>query len=155
MALWKTMAKAFNKDTTFEDLSQTKGEAVIDALVLVLYADGKASFMETTELEHMLHEMPWTHGRHDEVDAYTKAVMQRVKTVQRGEELERFVAHIAARLDQSAEREKAYEMASRMAHADWQIHPGERATLAGLAAGLSISAARAQAIDARVAADTL
>lgn len=155
MALWEAMAKAFNKDTTFADISQAKVEAVIDALVLVLYADGKASFMETTELEQMLHEMPWTHGRHAEVDAYTKAVTQRVKAVHDDEELENFVAHIAARLDQSAEREKAYEMASRMAHADWQIHPGERATLAELAAGLEIGAERAQAIDARVAADTL
>lgn len=156
MALWQAMAKAFNKDTTLHDVTAEQGEAIIDAMVLVLYSDGKASFLETTELEHLLHEMPWTHSNSALVDAYTEASAERAKAVHTNSDIEAFVGALAARLpDEIAIREKTYEFASRLAHADWQIHPGERNVLDGLAKGLGIASARAAELDKKVADATL
>lgn len=152
MALWEAMAKAFNKDTTLKDLSSEGAEAVIDALVLVLYADGKASFLEKTELEHLLHEMPWTHGKDDEIDAYTEASAARVEALHSRAEFDAFVETIAARLEGTDIREKAYELAARLAHADWQINKGERDALDALSDGLGISTERAAELFAVAAA---
>ncbi len=155
MALWQAMAKAFNKDTTLHDLTATQCEAVIDALTLILYADGKASFLETTELEHLLHEMPWTHNN-AAVDAYTEASAERVAALSGADAIDAFSASIAARLPAEADvREKAYELAARLAHADWQVRAGERTMLDSLSRNLGIAADRAAQIDKKVADETI
>ena len=73
MGFWSDIADTFKNDEVLTDLDAAQSKALIDVLTLIIYADDEASFLELTELELLLHELPWSLTNAAEVDAYTEA----------------------------------------------------------------------------------
>ena len=140
MGFFKEIADSLIKDNSLRELSVKQCEAIIDAMTLVAYADGEETFLERQELEHLLHELPWTLRDAGTVDAYRAASAERMEAVVgRGESEVRMAASdIGFRLETLEAKKQAYKMAIAVAYADWDADHQEHKALHLLAEALEI-----------------
>ena len=68
MHAWTGFADTYGTDDALESLDAEQIRAVIDALLLVMYADGKATTMEQVELDDLMLELPAMKGKQGIVD---------------------------------------------------------------------------------------
>ena len=105
------------------------------------------SFLERTELEHLLYEMPWAKDKSDDVSSYIEAAVERARAKDRDAYLQTVMDDTAKTITNVEAREKIYEMAATLAFADLDLHATERKALSTIAASLEISAERAAKIN--------
>ena len=121
MGFFKDIADLMIKDDSLRDLDRSQCEAIIDAMVLLAYADGEETVLERAEVDHLLHELPWAlHEGHAaekykaERDAEMKAAVEAGALDARA-----YAEDIAKRLEGAELRKKALRMASAIAYANW------------------------------------
>lgn len=146
MGFWSEIADSLKQDEVLAGLEAAQCEAVIDALLLIIYADDEASFLELNELEHLLHELPWALKNAAEVDAYTEASAAKISAIKGDDAREAFAASLAARLGEMEVRKRTFKMAASLAYANWDASKQEHLVLMILARGLEIPAPFAQAM---------
>ena len=140
MGLFKDIADTLIKDEDLASLSRSECEAIIDAMTLLVYADGEETFLERQELEHLLHELPWALKDAQAVDVYlSKSSACMREAVERGDEgFDEAARGIADRLNDLATRKRAFKMAATIAYADWDTDDHEHHALHALAEAFEI-----------------
>lgn len=146
MGFWSEIADSLRQDEVLAGLTAAQCEAVIDALLLIIYADDEASFLELNELEHLLHELPWALKNAAEVDAYTEASASKISDFKDDAAREAFAASLSERLGDIEVRKRTFKMAASLAYANWDASKQEHHVLMLLARGLEIPAPFAQAM---------
>lgn len=148
MGFFKDIADLMIKDDSLRDLDRSQCEAIIDAMVLLAYADGEETVLERAEVDHLLHELPWAlHEGHAaekykaERDAEMKAAVEAGALDARA-----YAEEIAKRLEGAELRKKALRMASAIAYANWDAGDHEFDMLMVLADALDIPAPIARAM---------
>lgn len=145
MRAWNDLADQYGTDKTLADLDAEQIKAVVDLLLLVMYADDKASIMEQMEFEDQLCKLPAMADKREMLDAYVPGAIARVRAA-KGEVLDNLVAQIADTLDGESARRTAFEMAASLAYADIQLALTESATLSAVARGFGLEPDEAQKI---------
>ncbi len=149
MAFWRDIAdKLGKKDDLLQSLDQSQCEAIIDALNLLVYADGQETVLERAELEHMLHELPWALSDGKKAAEYLATSAREIKEASaHGKEgLARVAADIATRLKGAKLRKRTLKMAAAVAYADWNAGDLEHFALLTLAEAFEIPRPFAEAI---------
>lgn len=148
MGFWKDIADELSSDETLGSLNREQCEAIIDAMTLLVYADGEETFLERTELDHLLHELPWALSNAAEVDEYRARSAASAKVAAAlPASLEDAAAGVAERLGPNMDvRKKALKMAATVAYADWDADQHEYDALMVLADAFGIPAPFANAI---------
>lgn len=143
MGAWNDFADRFGTDKALSDLDGEQIKAVVDLLLLVMYADDKASVLEEMELEEQLCKLPAISGKKALVDAHVAAATARIRGAD-GSEV-RTIARGAAEKLPSTARGLVLQMAAAMAYADIQLAADESATLGLIAEALGFDASAARA----------
>ena len=148
MAFWVDIADTLQRDELLQDLSREQSEAIVDALHLLVYADGQESVLERAELEQLLYELPWALSEGDQLKAYMEKSAACLKQAcTRGTDgLSQAAAGIAERLEGLKLRKRALQMAATVAYADWHAGDPERQALFALAEAFEIPRPFASAI---------
>lgn len=147
MADWNQLADEISTDAEFRNLTFEGGQAVIDVLAFIVHADDRVAFLEKTQLEHTLLEMPWAEGKQAEVEACLEDAVTRAGG---GDWLGNFkvvAERVAGALKGARGREKVYEMAATLAAADFELADEERKALDILGDALEITRERRGAIE--------
>lgn len=125
--------------------------AVVEALMLVVYADGKVTPDEIRRFDGVIAALPW--GVSPEVlRALLAGANQRLATLSTPVAIGDFVANLANRLPGAALREKVLYTMATMAAADDVLHPFERNLLGLCVVSFNITSDRVAAIKGAVAA---
>lgn len=146
MSAWQQLADELSTDAILRGIDEAQGHLIIDILTSIVHADDRVSFLERTELEHLLFEMPWTHGKQSEVDTYIEEAVERASGDGGTDRAERFGAlakDAAGAFGETRLREKVFQMAATIASADLHIHETEQAMLDVLAAAFELMTERA------------
>jgi uncharacterized tellurite resistance protein B-like protein len=149
MAFWRDIAdKLGNKDDLLGSLDQSQCEAIIDALNLLVYADGQETVLERAELEHLIHELPWALSEGKKASAYLEQSAHKIKRAsERGEQgLGEIAVEVADRIKGVKLRKRTLKMAAAVAYSDWHAGPLEHFALLTLAEAFEIPKPFAQAI---------
>lgn len=145
MRAWNNFADEYGTHKALADLDADQIKAVVDLLLLVMYADDKASVLEQMELEEQLCKLPAIADKRDIVDAHLAGGAARMTGLDAAGTAA--IARAAADMLPSADTRKAvFEMAAIMAFADIQLAADESSTLEAVADALGIDAAAAKAI---------
>lgn len=145
MLSWSSFSDTFGTDPALANLDEKQIHAVIDVLLLVMYADNKATMLEKAEFEDAVCALPVLDGKRDVVHAHTAGATVRIKAA--GPDESRAIAEGAARaLSDAAVREKVFRMATSLAYADVLLAAPEQAALKTIAAAFELSESAAQAI---------
>lgn len=155
MSFWREIADKLGKDELLKTLNQSQCEAIIDALNLLVYADGEESLLERAELEHLLHDLPWVLSEGDKVASYrAESATRHKQAAARGKQgLLEAAQEIAARLEGVKLRKKALKMAAAVAYADWNAGKHEHDALLALARAFEIPDPFARAMIADIEAE--
>ena len=129
----------YNTAEVLRGLSDSQIEAIVKILTVSIYADGSAGFMEKMELEQLLLELPWTEGKGDKLEDFSRKARQRVELGTDPAELKPIVAEAAQLLTDTAVREKVFSMAATLAWADKDIKASESRVLLMIAEAFAIS----------------
>jgi len=104
--------------------SQQQREALLDVLVWTMFADRHIAAPEQAEIQREARDLPWESGR--SIDLYIDSAVRRARDVLgRAPAEEAYLADIAARLEDSAARSRAYEACRELAGADGELAPAE------------------------------
>ena len=133
MSEWQAITAKIKRDDALRELDAAGCEAIIDALALVMYADDEASFLELSELELLLHALPWALSAPGEVERYTEQAVRRAQSLRSASARHAQVSDIAARLPSPHARKQTLMMAAAMAQANFHTSVAERALLMALA----------------------
>ena len=159
MGFFKDIADLMVKDDSLRDLDRTQCEAIIDAMVLLAYADGEETVLERAEVDHLLHELPWAlHEGHAAEKYKAKRDAEMKAAVESGElDAHAYAKEIASRLDGVELRKKALRMAAAVAYVNWEAGDPEHDALMVLADAFDIPApfARAMIMDSEDAATSI
>ena len=145
MRAWNDFADQYGTDKTLADLDGDQIKAVVDLLLLVMYADDKASVLEKMELEEQLCRLPAIADKRSIVDGHVDAATARIKGADDAT-VAAIAGQAAAKLPGADVRRAIFEMAAIMAYADIQLAGDESAALATIAGALGIDAGAAKAI---------
>lgn len=145
MATWTQLADTLGTDPDLSHLDAAQVEGVIDLLTLVMYADEKVTMLERSEFEGQLESLPWIANKGDLVHVATERATEAAKEVGDEKSFQAIARPAAARLPTDGVREKVFEMAVTLAHADLHLHPREVQALKWLADALGLDAEKAQA----------
>ncbi|MFN3202388.1 MAG: hypothetical protein ACE366_28575 [Bradymonadia bacterium] len=147
MADWNQLADELSTNADLKSLTFEQGQSIIDLLAFIVHADDRVAFLEKTQLEHMLLEMPWAEGKHDEVDAYLEDAVKRAGGDDWLGGLKTVSQRVALAVTSIKGREKVYEMAATLAAADFEYTDEERKALGILGDALEIGADIRSAIE--------
>ena len=130
----------------FAALDDSGKLAVLEALMLVVYADGKVTPDEIRRFDAIVTALPWGVGQ-DVLKALLQGANERMATLTTPVAISDFVSNLATRLPGAALREKVlYTMAT----ADDVLHPFERNLLGLCVVSFNITSDRVKAIKAAV-----
>lgn len=145
MLSWSSFSDTFGTDPALANLDARQIHAVIDVLLLVMYADNKATLLEKAEFEDAICALPVLGGKRDVVHEHTAGATVRIKAA--GADESRAIAESAARaLPDASVREKVFRMATSLACADVLLAAPELAALKTIAGAFGLSDSAAQAI---------
>lgn len=145
MRAWNDFADQYGTDKALADLDGAQIEAVVDLLLIVMYADGKISVMETMELDEALDRLPAIADKRDVANARLAEGKTRIDGADAAT-VEGIAKAAAAALPAGDVRRIVFEMCATMAHADIQLAADESSALGVIAGALGIDAAAAKAI---------
>lgn len=121
----KMLSRLFGTKPEEAPMNQTQREALIDALVFAMMADGEMAEEERAELTRSLEGLPWTASTNREV--YISAAIVRVEEAKVSRQsADALVADISARLETIELRERAYAQAARIVCSDHDVVDAER-----------------------------
>lgn len=146
MSEWQAITAKIKREDALRELDHAGCEAIIDALALVMYADDEASFLELSELELLLHALPWALSAPGEVERYTEQAVRRAQSLQGAQARHAQVSDIADRLRSARARKQTLAMAAAMAQANFHTSVAERALLMALADAFELPRPIASAI---------
>ncbi len=144
MRAWNDFADQYGTDKALADLDSAQIEAVVDLLLLVVYADGKVSVMETMELDEALDKLPAIADKRDIANA--RLAEGKARMTGPDADLAGIAKAAADALPAGDARRIVFEMCATMAHADIQLAADESSALGIIAAALGIDAATAKGI---------
>ena len=125
--------------------------AVVETLMLVVYADGKVMPDEVRRFDALVSALPW--GVSPEVlKALIAGANQRMQSLSTPIAISDFVANLATRLVGAELREKVLFTMATMAEADGVMHPFERNLLGLFVVSFNLTSDRVTAIKDAVAA---
>lgn len=135
----------------FAALDDSQRLAVMEALMLVVYADGKVAPDEIRRFDQVVRELPW--GVEPEVlKAMFKGANARMVNLSTAVAITDFVSGLAARLPGAELREKVVVAMATLAEADGVMHPFEKNLLGLFVVAFNLTSDRVAAIKAAVAA---
>ncbi len=135
--------------TDFAALDDSGKLAVLEALMLVVYADGKVTPDEIRRFDGIVTALPWGVGP-DVLKALLQGANQRMATLTTPVAISDFVSNLATRLPGAELREKVLYTMATMAAADDVLHPFERNLLGLCVVSFNITSDRVKAIRAAV-----
>ncbi len=133
----------------FAALDDSGKLAVLEALMLVVYADGKVTPDEIRRFDGIVTALPWGVGQ-DVLKALLQGANERMATLTTPVAISDFVSNLATRLPGAALREKVLYTMATMAAADDVLHPFERNLLGLCVVSFNITSDRVKAIRAAV-----
>ncbi len=133
----------------FTALDDSGKLAVLEALMLVVYADGKVTPDEIRRFDAIVTALPWGVGQ-DVLKALLQGANERMATLTTPVAISDFVSNLATRLPGAALREKVLYTMATMAAADDVLHPFERNLLGLCVVSFNITSDRVKAIRAAV-----
>lgn len=133
----------------FAALDDSGKLAVLEALMLVVYADGKVTPDEIRRFDGIVTALPWGVGQ-DVLKALLQGANQRMATLTTPVAISDFVSNLATRLPGATLREKVLYTMAMMAAADDVMHPFERNLLGLCVVSFNITSDRVKAIRAAV-----
>ncbi|MBK7076403.1 MAG: TerB family tellurite resistance protein [Myxococcales bacterium] len=133
----------------FAALDDSGKLAVLEALMLVVYADGKVTPDEIRRFDAIVTALPWGVGQ-DVLKALLQGANERMATLTTPVAISDFVSNLATRLPGAALREKVLYTMATMAAADDVLHPFERNLLGLCVVSFNITSDRVKAIKAAV-----
>lgn len=136
----------------FAALDDAGKVAVMEALMLVVYADGKVTPDEIRRFDGIIAALPWGVSP-DVLRALLQSANQRLATLSTPVAIADFVSGLASRLPGAALREKVLYTMATLAAADDVLHPFERNLLGLCVVSFNITSDRVAAIKAAVQAD--
>lgn len=145
MRTWTGFADTYGTDAALEGLDAEQIRAVIDVLLLVMYADGKATTMEKVELGDALLKLPSMNGKQGVVDAHVEAARERARDAD-AETIDRVAEAAAAKITDPAAREVVFRMTVALATADLTLALDESAVLTAIATAFGLPQEKAQLV---------
>lgn len=98
-------------------LTQTEREAIIDLLLLAIYADNHISHAETVELDNTVDSIGWDSG--SDVELYINGATARARSARQNQETKsEFIDYVAERLSTTANKQRALDLLNRLFIAD-------------------------------------
>lgn len=146
MGFWSQIADNLKTDEVLATFGRAQCEALVDALLLMVLADGEASFLELQELEHMLHELPWALKNAQRIDDYTEHAARQIAALTTEAQKLTVAQEVGARLGTTESKKRVFKMAAKLAYANWDASSEEHHALMLLANGFHIPEPFAQAI---------
>ena len=107
VAAWNDFADQYGTDDALARLDTAQIEAVVDLLLLVMYADDKASVLEEMEFEDQLCKLPAIADKRAVIHARRGAAVARVKGADAGV-IEAIAGEVAAALTDAGARKAAF-----------------------------------------------
>jgi hypothetical protein len=120
---------------TQEELANTQLEALVDAVLLVMYADRAIKAEEQDELDRVVQDLPWQ-GKASPEAYLSKAIARVKKAGQSDEEMERYLSEIALKVETPGFASELLDACAGMAEVDRQVQGGEKVALERLKAKL-------------------
>lgn len=121
----RAFSKLFKRRQPELDLSQTQREALIDAMVFAMMADGEMAEEEREELNRSLDEIEWSGEKNREL--FISESIERVEhATSSGQAAREYIGGISERLERDELREHAYAIASRIVCSDHDVAEAER-----------------------------
>lgn len=145
MAAWNDFADRYGTDKALRDLDGEQIKAVVDLLLLVMYADDKASVLEEMEFEEQLCKLPAIADKRALVDAHVAGATARIRAAGAGE-AQAIAEQAAAKLPEGDARARVFAMTAAMAFSDVQLAVDESDVLKIVAAALGLDLATAVSI---------
>ena len=140
--MWRQLLQKWTSNSEPRPLNQQQAEALVDALVFAMMADGVAHDEEFRELHRGLEDLEWR--GEISLESYTSQAIANIDEVKISREAAR--AHcraIGERLQDRPARERAYAIASRIVCADGDVAEPERGLMSLFIQEFSISEDRA------------
>lgn len=149
----RALTRLFNTvlfaSTDLGALEQAQNEAVIDALTLVMMADGEVVNEEREQLRRSLVLFSWR--SEEPLERFLDGAYYRAVTLgSDAERLQEYIVSIAARLDDRAVLEEVYYQCGHIAGSDHGVEDPETGVLTQMAQAFGISAERQREITAQL-----
>lgn len=142
---WNDFADQYGTDQSLARLDGEQIKAVVDLLLLVMYADDKASVLEEMEFEDQLCKLPAIADKRAMIDAHLPGAVARVRGAT-AESAGAIAAGIADKITDADSRKTAFAMAATLAFADVQLADHESTVLRVVADAFGLDPAEARAI---------
>ncbi len=103
-----------------DGLNQKQREAIIDLLLLCMYADNHLALTEDHVLKAEVDAFDWKSEQ--SIEAYVDSITPKVRRIRsEGESRRDFISEIGNRLDSSSVKTKAFELSKRLFHSDGEV----------------------------------
>jgi len=142
---WNDFADQYGTDQSLAGLDADQIKAVVDLLLLVMYADDKASVLEEMEFEDQICKLPAIADKRSLIDAHLPGAVSRVRGAS-ADGAKAIAADAAGKLTEPAARKAVFAMAAALAFADIQLAVDESAVLRSIADAFGLDPAEARAI---------
>ena len=137
-----------------DSLSDEQCEAVVEALVAVVFADGSMSEAESLQFDRELVALPWTWRKSStEKLASARRAREKIRLLEDPDVATDFVNSLAQNLPGVELREAVYRMCIAIELADGIVDPREVNLLGGIRQAFGLSEGRAQELTAQVRHD--
>jgi len=154
MAILDKFWSALRSDPAFRGLDDEQNQAILDALVAVVFSDAHLAAEEAAEFDRQLQQLPWRWANDARArERALTAAREKVEALSDPDAAQALVESIAARLPSAAVREKVYRMCVALSLADRSVAPGETNVLGGLRLGFGMAESRAEELAAEVRAE--
>ncbi|MGC4118322.1 MAG: TerB family tellurite resistance protein [Myxococcales bacterium] len=151
MAVLDKLMSKWKSDPDFKSLNEDQNQAVVDALMAMIFSDSKLEPVEAKAFDHQVQQLPWRWAQDERArEKVIAAAREKVDALSDTAAAEAFVQTVAQRLTAQGVREKVYKMCLAIAHADRQTHVNESRMLTRLEKAFGIDEARADALSAEV-----
>ncbi len=151
MAFLDKLMSKLKSDPDFTGLADEQNQAVVDALMAVVFSDTKLDPAEAREFDRQLQQLPWRWAQDERArEKVIAAAREKVAALSDQAAAEAFVQGLAQRLTAQPVREKVYKMCLAVTFADRQTQESESRLLLLLEKGFGLDEARADALAAEV-----
>jgi tellurite resistance protein len=133
--------------SVLDNLVDDQKMALLEVIVLAMYADGVISLEELGMIGRVASELPpFADTSEDELQQAMSRAIKTVESIGSSDDAADFLKRVAARLDGRVPREVAFGAALAVSYADGVVVPAEQNFLKDLIVTFEIPAARAQVI---------
>jgi len=151
MAVLDKLWSALRSDPDFKGMGDEQNQAVVDALVAMIFSDANLDPVEAKEFDRQVRQLPWRWANDERArEKVIAAAREKVDALADQTAAKAFAQSVAQRLPGLAVREKVFGMCVAITMADKKIQAGEGRMLFLLSEAFGFDKARADALAAEV-----